>query len=97
MAPRIEIITERERFAEIQPHWDALWRRCKADVFQSHAWIAAWLEASGGDTATRIAVSWHGDDMLAAMPLTVQRRFGLRMLEWSAQSLSDYCDALATA
>lgn len=96
MAPRIELITERERFAEIQPHWDSLWRRCKADVFQSHAWIAAWLEAFGRDRATRIAVLWHGDDMLAAMPLTVQRRFGLRMLEWSAQSLSDYCDALAT-
>jgi CelD/BcsL family acetyltransferase involved in cellulose biosynthesis len=96
MAPRIELITERERFAEIQPHWDALWHRCKADAFQSHAWIAAWLEGSRGYAATRIAVVWQGHDILAAMPLTVRRRFGLRVLEWSAQSLSDYCDALAT-
>jgi CelD/BcsL family acetyltransferase involved in cellulose biosynthesis len=96
MAPRIEIITERERFAEIQPHWDALWCRCKAEVFQSHAWIATWLNESRGYTATRIAVAWEGRDILAAVPLIVRRRFGFRMLEWSAQSLSDYCDALAT-
>ncbi len=96
MAPRIEIITERERFAEIQPQWDALWRCCKADVFQNHAWIAAWLEASGEYKATRIAVAWQGHDILAAMPLSIRQRFGLRILEWSAQSLSDYCDALAT-
>jgi CelD/BcsL family acetyltransferase involved in cellulose biosynthesis len=96
MAPRIEIITERGRFAEIQPQWDALWRCCKADVFQNHAWIAAWLEASGEYKATRIAVAWQGHDILAAMPLSIRQRFGLRILEWSAQSLSDYCDTLAT-
>ena len=43
----------------------------------------------------RIAVAWHGGGMLAAIPLTVRRRFGFRTLEWAAQSLSDYCDALA--
>ncbi len=44
MAPQIEVITRRERFAEIKPHWDALWRRCAADVFQTHTWIATWLD-----------------------------------------------------
>src|ERR1700733_75583 len=95
MAPRIEVITCRKRFAEIKPNWDELWRRCKADVFQNHTWIGTWLDSSHEFAAPRIAVAWHGHDILAALPFAVRRRFGFRTLEWSAQSLSDYCDALA--
>ena len=95
MAPRVEVITCRKRFAEIKPNWDALWRRCNGDVFQNHAWIATWLDSSHGFATPRIAVAWHGHDILAAIPLVVRRRFGFRTLEWSAQSVSDYCDALA--
>ena len=97
MAPSIELITRPDRFAEIKPHWDALWRRCDADVFQTHAWIAEWLRAFDGRTAPRIAVAWQDGEILAAVPLAVRRRYGVRTLEWSAQELSDYCDALATA
>jgi CelD/BcsL family acetyltransferase involved in cellulose biosynthesis len=96
MAPRIELITHPDRFGEIKPHWDALWQRCGAHVFQTHAWIEGWLRASNGYAAPRVAVSWHGGEILAAFPLAVRRRFGFRTLEWSAQTLSDYCDALAT-
>ena len=95
MAPRIEVITCRKRFAEIKPNWDELWRRCKADVFQNHTWIGTWLDSSHEFAAPRIAVAWHGHDILAALPFAVRRQFGFRTLEWSAQSLSDYCDALA--
>ncbi len=95
MAPRIEVITCRQRFAEIKPNWDALWRRCEADVFRNHTWISTWLESCHGLAAPRIAVAWHGEDIVAAIPLVVRRRFGFRTLEWSAQSVSDYCDALA--
>ena len=95
MAPRFEVITSRKRFAEIKPNWDALWRRCKADVFRTHAWIATWLESSRGSVTPRIAVAWQGDDIVAAIPLVVRRGFGLRTLEWPALSVSDYCDALA--
>jgi CelD/BcsL family acetyltransferase involved in cellulose biosynthesis len=96
MKPRIEIITQRARFAEIKPRWDALWRRCRANVFQNHNWIAAWLDASHGLAVPRIAVAWHDRDVIAAIPLAVRRRLGFRTLEWSAQLLSDYCDVLAT-
>ena len=53
-----------------------------------------WIHPDGFATP-RIAVAWHGHDILAAIPLVVRRRFGFRTLEWSAQSVSDYCDALA--
>ncbi len=97
MAPQIEIITHPDRFGEIKPHWDALWRRCAADVFQTHAWIEAWLRACDGYATPRIAVAWRDGEILAAVPLAVRRRYGFRTLEWSAQAQSDYCDALATA
>ena len=96
MAPRIELITHIDRFGEIKPDWDALWQRCDAHVFQTHAWIEGWFRASLGYATPRVAVAWRDGEILAALPLAVQRRFGLRTLEWSAQTLSDYCDALAT-
>jgi CelD/BcsL family acetyltransferase involved in cellulose biosynthesis len=96
MGPRIELITRLERFVEIKPQWDALWRRCRARIFQTHAWIETWLQACGRQAAPRIAVAWQDDEILAAVPLAIQRRLGFRTLEWAAQAPSDYCDALAT-
>ena len=96
MASGIELITDLGRFAEIKPQWNALWRRCRARVFQTHEWIETWLQASRGYATPRIAVAWCDDELLAAVPLAIRRRFGLRTLEWAAQILSDYCDALAT-
>jgi CelD/BcsL family acetyltransferase involved in cellulose biosynthesis len=93
---RIELITRLEQFGEIRPQWNALWQRCEARVFQTHDWIATWLQASGGRPTLRIAVAWRHDEIVAAVPLVIGRRFGLRTLEWAAQALSDYCDALAT-
>jgi CelD/BcsL family acetyltransferase involved in cellulose biosynthesis len=97
MAPQVEIISQHARFAEIAPRWDALWRRCSADVFQSHSWIAAWLDVFSRDVRPCIAVAWQGEELVAAIPLAIRRRLGLRCLEWAAQSFSDYCDALAAA
>jgi CelD/BcsL family acetyltransferase involved in cellulose biosynthesis len=93
---RTELITRLDRFDEIRPQWNALWQRCEARVFQTHDWIATWLQASCGRATPRIAVAWRDDEIVAAVPLVIGRRFGLRTLEWAAQALSDYCDALAT-
>jgi CelD/BcsL family acetyltransferase involved in cellulose biosynthesis len=96
MGPRIEVITRLDRFVEIRPQWDALWQRCRARIFQTHAWLGTWFQACGHDATPRIAVAWQDDVILAAVPLAIQRRFGFRTLEWAAQAPSDYCDALAT-
>lgn len=97
MSPQVEIISQQARFTEIAPQWDTLWRRCSGDVFQSHAWIAAWLVAFSTEVRPRIAIAWQDTELVAAIPLAIRRTFGLRCLEWAAQSLSDYSDALATA
>jgi CelD/BcsL family acetyltransferase involved in cellulose biosynthesis len=96
MDPRIELITCLDRFNEIRPQWDALWRRCRGRVFQAHPWISTWL-AHDGSAKPYITVAWQNEEILAAIPLVIRRRSGVRTLEWAAQVLSDYCDALATA
>jgi CelD/BcsL family acetyltransferase involved in cellulose biosynthesis len=96
MTLQIEIVSQQARFIELAPEWDALWRRCSGDIFQSHAWIAAWLAAFRTRVKLRIAVAWQDTQLVAAVPLVIRSEHGLRRLEWAAQSLSDYCDALAT-
>lgn len=93
----IEIIRSPERLAEIGPAWTALWRRAGRSVFQSHAWIAAWWSTLPANARPRLAIglAWAGADLAAVLPLVVQRRRGLRVLEWAAKDHSDYCDALA--
>ena len=96
MTDQTEIVSDLKRFADLQPYWDRLWERCNGYIFQHHRWIAAWLEASYPSARPCIAIQWREGEIVAAIPLAVVRRLGLRVLEWSAQAMSDYCDALAT-
>jgi CelD/BcsL family acetyltransferase involved in cellulose biosynthesis len=41
-----------------------------------------------------VATLWQGERLVAALPLAVQRFRGLRILEWIAARVSDYCDGL---
>lgn len=97
MPAEIEIVRSPERLAEIGPAWTALWRRAGRSVFQSHAWIDAWWSTLPAEARPRLAIglAWAGADLVAVLPLVVQRRRGLRVLEWAAKDHSDYCDALA--
>jgi CelD/BcsL family acetyltransferase involved in cellulose biosynthesis len=92
-----EIVTDPARFAAIRPAWQQLWERSGSFIFQGHDWIAGWLSAMGGrrDIRLHIALAWDGDQLRGAMPCAVHRRSGLRVLSWTAQLFSDYCDCLA--
>lgn len=94
MSLQIEIVTSRQRFQEIRPSWDALWSRVAGDVFRCHGWISAWLDGCGTAFVPHITLAWQDNELVAALPLAVRHRWGLRTLEWCAQVLSDYCDAL---
>ena len=94
MSLQIEIVTSRQRFQAVKPSWDALWTRVGGDVFRWHGWISTWLEGCGSSFVPHIALAWQGNELVAALPLVVRHRWGLRTLEWCAQALSDYCDAL---
>lgn len=96
MSLRTEVVTDPARFAAIQQAWHELWERSEAYIFQSHEWITGWLTADKGrkEIKLQIALAWDGDRLCAAIPCTVYRRSGLRVLTWAAQVFSDYCDCL---
>jgi CelD/BcsL family acetyltransferase involved in cellulose biosynthesis len=65
-------------------------------VFQRHEWITGWIRglADRPDVRPMIGLAWQNDQLVAVLPCAVRRRDGIRTLEWAAQELSDYCDAL---
>lgn len=93
---RFELVASDARLAEIAPAWDRLWAQGEGLVFQSHAWIATWWATvpARDRRELRIGLIWRGDELLAVLPLAIQRRRGLRFLEWAANDCSDYSDIL---
>lgn len=93
---RFELVDSDTRLAEIGAAWNTLWRRGDGLVFQSHDWVAAWWRTVPGREARqlRIGLIWRGEELLAILPLAIQRRKGLRFLEWAANDCSDYADVL---
>ena len=96
LADRLEIVDSAARLAEIGPAWTDLWRRTDGIVFQSHAWVSAWWRTVPGveGRQLRIGLVWRGTDLIAILPLAIQRRKGLRRLEWAAVDCTDYPDVL---
>ena len=96
MALKVEVVTDRARFAAIGGAWQALWQRSSGFIFQDHAWIDGWLAGMQDrrEMQPRIALAWDGDRLCGAMPCAIHRRSGLRVLTWAAQLFSDYCDCL---
>src|SRR4051794_10587985 len=95
MRTTFEIIETPERFSSLRQPWRALWARTESCAFQSHEWLEAWSRSAAPSGARlRIAVAWHDDVLIAAVPLAVRRRMLVRSLEWFSQEFSDYCDAL---
>lgn len=93
---RLEIVDGGARFAEIGAAWNALWRRGDGLIFQSHDWVAAWWRTVPGRDGRqlRIGLIWRGEELVAVLPLAIQRRKGLRFLEWAANDCTDYADVL---
>jgi CelD/BcsL family acetyltransferase involved in cellulose biosynthesis len=93
---RIEIVDTDARLEEIGPAWNVLWRRGDGLIFQSHDWVAAWWNTVPGRERRqlRIGLVWRGDALMAILPLAIQRRKGLRFLEWAANDVTDYADIL---
>jgi CelD/BcsL family acetyltransferase involved in cellulose biosynthesis len=90
----LEIVQSTDRFRAIAPAWDALWVDRAASVFQAHAWVAAWHQHFTDDYDLLIGLAWDGDQLRTVLSCTAHRFRRVRLLEWAAQTLSDYCDAV---
>ena len=83
-------------FAVLRPEWDALHDHCLgATPFSGHAWLSAWW-AHYGDAGQRLRVVWvrRDGELVAAAPLLLRRRWGLRVLAAIGEGQSDYGDVL---
>jgi CelD/BcsL family acetyltransferase involved in cellulose biosynthesis len=91
-----EIVNAPDRVGTLRQPWQLLWERGGIEVFQRHEWIAGWTRGLAGRSDIRplIGLAWRDDRLIAVLPCAIRRRDGLRTLEWAAQELSDYCDAL---
>lgn len=95
----LEIAATDARLAELAPAWTALGARVDGSAFQSHGWVAAWWGAlpAGRRPALRLVLAWRDGNLVGVMALAVRRYRGLRVLEWAAKDVTDYCDALVDA
>lgn len=91
-----EFVADSAEFARLEDSWDELWRRAHGSVFQSHSWIDAWLQHDPGAKAWRlhVAVARRDGRVAAILPLAIRRYRGVRILEFTAQRFSDYCDGI---
>jgi CelD/BcsL family acetyltransferase involved in cellulose biosynthesis len=93
---QISLIKTRDELGSLAAPWRDLAARARAIPFQWYEWHEAWLStmANAAHCTPHIAVLRDGDRQLAIMPLAIRRTRQLRLLEWSAADVTDYCDAL---
>lgn len=90
------LITTRDALARIAPEWRALAERAHVPPFQWHEWHDAWFATMGGAAGwkPRVAICMEGDRLVGVMPMALRRSRGLRLLDWSAADVTDYCDVI---
>jgi CelD/BcsL family acetyltransferase involved in cellulose biosynthesis len=93
------VIEEHAAFEALESAWRALDAQSQVRPFQQFGWTAAWLRTLGaaGTWQLRIAALWQDGALVAILPLCVRRFRGLRILEWIAVRVSDYCGAIIDA
>src|SRR5690242_1910505 len=89
-----EIVTSPDRFGQLECEWQRLWEAGERNVFQSYQWIAAWWSTRTNASRLCLALAWRGQRLVTILPFAIRRWSGVRILEWAAQSVSDYCDAI---
>lgn len=92
----VKIIEDRAAFDALAASWRALDADATVRVFQEFDWIASWVRTLGaaGPWRLKVATLWQDERLMAVLPLCMRRFKGLRILEWLAARVSDYCDAV---
>lgn len=96
MTLRLSMIRSAEEFGQLRDVWHELWERSSGSIFQHHGWLFGWLNGVMERRTIRpmVALVWDDATLVAAMPLAIHRRRGVRVLHWAGQLFSDYCDVL---
>ncbi len=75
-----ETLSSIEELDSLVTEWDELVRAMpKPTPFFLHGWILAWLRHYAGDAEPAIHIARRNGELVAALPLVVRKRFGLRI------------------
>jgi CelD/BcsL family acetyltransferase involved in cellulose biosynthesis len=90
-----EIRRDDGALTDLGAEWNDLYARCAAATpFQSHAWLESWWRTYGTAGRLRLALVRHGDRLVAAAPLMLDRRTAGPVLTPLGGTFSDFTDVL---
>jgi CelD/BcsL family acetyltransferase involved in cellulose biosynthesis len=80
---RIETVSSESEFARLAGSWDELVHAMpRPSPFLLHGWLLEWWRHYGRDAELAVHVAHRGPRLVAALPLCVQRRLGVRVSEF---------------
>ena len=83
-SPPIELSVHR-KLADIAEEWRAFEAIAAGTFYQTYAWCEAWIESSGEPFEPRIIIGRDRNGGIRfLLPLCIQRRHGMSILEWIA-------------
>lgn len=87
---RIEITIHRS-FAEIASEWREFEVKAAGTFYQTYAWCSAWSETSNEPSELCVIIGRdRGGVLRFLLPLCIQRRHGVALLEWIAMPQTTY-------
>lgn len=90
-----ETVTSEGELAALAPEWDALVVAMpRPSPFLLHAWLLEWWRAYGDAASLAVHVARRDGRLVAALPLVVRRRRGLRVAELPGHGVFPLGDAL---
>jgi CelD/BcsL family acetyltransferase involved in cellulose biosynthesis len=80
---QIELISSESALAELADPWDQLVSAMpRPSPFLLNSWLVEWWRHYGAEGSLSVVVARRGDRLVAALPLCVRRRLGLRIVEF---------------
>ncbi|KUL23481.1 GNAT family N-acetyltransferase [Actinoplanes awajinensis] len=91
----VETVRGDDAFRNLRDDWADLYRRCAtASPFQSYGWLEGWWHAYARPGCLRLTLIRHDRRLVAAAPLMLRRRGGVRVLVPLGGDLADHTDVL---
>jgi CelD/BcsL family acetyltransferase involved in cellulose biosynthesis len=95
MTLQVETITDAESFAALAGEWDELvLAQPRPSPFLLHAWLLEWIRSYGDTGDVTVRVARRDGRLVAALPLIVRRKAGLRVAEFLGGTQSALADLL---
>jgi CelD/BcsL family acetyltransferase involved in cellulose biosynthesis len=94
-ALELKTITREDEFGELASEWDALVRASpRPSPFLLHAWLESWWRHFGEGAELAVSVARRDGRLVAALPLLVRSRLGLRAARFLGGRQSALADLL---